>query len=339
MVKGRKFILKHHFNGLPKQEDFDLVEEELPQLKDGDIQIKTIFLSVDPYMRPYTMRMKPPLTMIGGNVAIVEESKDPNFPKGCHVITTAGWVERAVLNPTTMGKSSPSGKLGGVNKAPELGSLSKSQLLGACGMPGNTAYFGLTEICRPKAGETLVVTGAAGAVGSLVGQLGKILGLTVIGFAGTDEKCSWLKEIGFDHVFNYKKIGTAEALKQAAPSGVDCFFDNVGGESSAAIITAMNERGRVAVCGAISHYNEVGGYSKVTDILPLLIGKQICVEGFLVGRWAGERWVEGVKAMAGYVASGKIKTRETTVYGFERMPQALIGLFTGDNTGKMIVQA
>merc|ERR1712021_314620 len=248
-------------------------------------------------MRPYSMRMTPPFTMIGSNVSVVEESKDPNFPQGCHVITTAGWVDRAILNPSSMGKSSPSGKLGGVNKAPELGSMSKSQLLGACGMPGNTAYFGLNE------------------------------------------KCKWLKEIGFDHAYNYKKTKIPDALKEAAPSGVDCYFDNVGGDMSAAVIAAMNERGRVAVCGAISHYNEVGGYSKVTDVLPLLIGKQICVEGFLVGRWAGEKWIEGVKAMAGYVASGKIKTRETIVYGFERMPQAFIGLFTGDNTGKMVIKA
>jgi len=291
-------------------------------------QIKTIFLSVDPYMR---LRAQPTLTMIGSNVAVVEESKDPNFPKGCHVMTSAGWIERAVVNP--------SGKLGGLRKAPELGSMSKSQLLGACGMPGNTAYFGLHEICRPKAGETLVVSGAAGAVGSLVGQLGKIHGCKVIGFAGTDEKCSWLKEIGFDHVYNYKKTKIPDALKEAAPSGVDCYFDNVGGDMSVAVYAAMNERGRVAMCGAISQYDEFGRYSKVTDILPLLIGKQICVEGFLVGRWAGEKWIEGVKAMAGYVASGKIKTRETIVYGFERMPQAFIGLFTGDNTGKMVVYA
>merc|ERR1719516_336878 len=168
-------------------------------------------------MRPYTARMTPPFTMIGGAVGVVEESKNPEFPVGCTIIHTAGWVKRGVVNPDKMGKASPSGTLGGVKKAVDMGNLSKSQLLGACGMPGNTAYFGLTEICRPKAGETLVVTGAAGAVGSLVGQLGKILGLKVIGFAGTDEKCSWLKEIGFDHVFNYKKIGTAEALKQAAP--------------------------------------------------------------------------------------------------------------------------
>jgi len=339
MVLGRRFVLKNHFSGSPKPEDFDLVEEELPSLGDREIQFKTLFLSVDPYMRPYTARMTPPFTMIGGNVAIVEESTHPDFPKGCTIVTSTGWVERGVASPEKMAKASPSGKLGGIHRAPELGSLSKSLLLGACGMPGNTAFFGLTEICRPVKGETVVVSGAAGAVGSLVGQIAKIKGCTVIGFAGTDDKCEYLKELGFDHAFNYKKSGVAESLAKAAPNGVDVYFDNVGGEMSAAVIATMNVMGRVGVCGAISHYNEKGGYSKVTDILPLTIGKQLCVEGFLAGRWAGERWGEGIKAMAGWVLKGDIKPRETVLEGFEKMPQAFMGLFTGANTGKMIVKA
>merc|ERR1712181_157487 len=155
--------------------------------------------------------------------------------------------------------------------------------------------------------------GAAGAVGSLVGQIAKIKGC--------------------------KEVGVAESLAKAAPKGVDCYFDNVGGEMSVAVLNAMNTRGRAAICGAISHYNEVGGYSKTTDILPLCIFKELMVEGFLVGRWAGPQWVEGIKAMAGWVASGKIKVRETVVDGFDKMPQALMGLFTGDNTGKMVVKA
>merc|ERR1712203_549510 len=203
---------------------------------------------------------------------------------------------------------------------------------------GTTIVLGLLEICKPQAGETVVVSGAAGAVGSLVGQIAKIKGCNVVGFAGTDEKCEWLKSIGFDHAFNYKKVGVAESLAKAAPKGVDCYFDNVGGEMSVAVLNAMNTRGRAAICGAISHYNEVGGYSKTTDILPLCIFKELMVEGFLVGRWK-PRWVEGIEAMAGWVASGKIKVRETVVDGFDKMPQALMGLFTGDNTGKMVVKA
>ena len=168
--------------------------------------------------------------------------------------------------------------------APDLpGGLSKSLLIGSCGMPGNTAYFGLLEICKPKAGETVVVSGAAGAVGSLVGQIAKIKGCNVVGFAGSDDKCSWLKSIGFDHAFNYKKTDVTESLAKAAPKGVDCYFDNVrdgkygkysdldyqplltmspkvGGEMSVAVLNAMNTRGRAAICGAISHYNEVFQY-------------------------------------------------------------------------------
>ena len=176
MVLGRKFVLKHHFVGSPKREDFDLVEEELPQLQDNEIQFRALFLSVDPYMRPYTMRMTPPFTMIGGSVGVVEQSKNPNFPVGCTIVHTAGWVERGVVNPDAMGKASPSGKLGGVKKAADMGSLSKSLLLGVCGMPGNTAYFGLVEVCEAKRGETVVVSGAAGAVGNLVGQIAKNMG-------------------------------------------------------------------------------------------------------------------------------------------------------------------
>lgn len=339
MVLGRRWILKQHFHGNPKPDDFSLVEEELPALQDRQIQFRSLFLSVDPYMRPYTARMTPPFTMIGSSVAVVEESSHPAHPKGSTVVIMAGWVERGVVSPDSMGKDSPGGVLGGVTQAPDLGPISKSLLLGTCGMPGNTAYFGLLELCQPQPGETVVVSGAAGAVGSLVGQIAKIKGCKVIGFAGSDEKCDWLKSVGFDHAFNYKKCGVTESLAQAAPTGVDCYFDNVGGEMSIAVLNAMNSRGRAAICGAISHYNEVGGYTKTQDILPLCIFKELRVEGFLVGRWAGPRWVEGIKSMAAWVSSGDIKVRETVVEGFDKMPQALMGLFTGENTGKMVVRA
>ena len=210
----------------------------------------------------------------------------------------------------------------------------------------------------------MVVSGAAGAVGSLVGQIAKIKGARVIGYAGDDDKVAWLKSIGYDEAFNYKKVGVAESLATAAPRGVDCYFDNVGGEMSAAVLLNMNTRGRVAVCGAISHYNEKvmltlkfflqtkkyflqlknilitfqGGYSKVTDILPLAIAKELKIEGFLVGRWKA-RWVEGIRAMAAWVISGQVQVKETVVEGFEKMPDAFMGLFTGVNTGKMVVKA
>jgi len=331
MVLGKRWVLKHHFNGLPKKEDFELVEEELPALQPNQFVFQSHYISVDPYQRPYSARMTTPMTMMGSSVATIEESKHPKYPVGSVIIIYAGWVEKGVSSPDM------AGPLGPPRIVPKLENISKSHLLGACGMPGNTAYFGLLEICQPKAGETVVVSGAAGAVGSLVGQIAKIKGCKVIGYAGTDQKCDWLISLGFDFAFNYKTCEVSDTLKTAAPAGVDCYFDNVGGEMSAAVMGAMNTRGRVSVCGAISHYNDVGGYSKTTDVLPLCVFKELRVEGFLVGRWLS-RWMEGITAMAGWLSSGEIKAEETVVDGFENTPDAFIGLFTGKNTGKMLVK-
>jgi len=331
MVLGRRWVLKQHFNGLPKKEDFELVEEELPALQPNQFVFRSKFISVDPYQRPYTARMTPPLTMIGSSVATIEESRHPDYPVGADIIIYAGWVERGIASGDAQGA------LGPPQLAPKLDKISSSHLLGACGMPGNTAYFGFLEICQPKPGNTVVVSGAAGAVGSLVGQIAKIKGCKVIGYAGTDKKCEWLKSIGFDFAFNYKTCKVGETLKTAAPEGVDCYFDNVGGEMSASVMAAMNTRGRVSVCGAISHYNDVGGYAKTTDILPLCVFKELRVEGFIVVRWIS-RWMEGITAMAAWMNSGDIKVEETVVDGFENTPDAFMGLFSGKNTGKMVVK-
>merc|ERR1719244_2016430 len=285
-------------------------------------------------MRLYTARMTPPFTMIGGNVAIVEESTHPDFPKGCTIITSTGWVERGVVSPEKMNTGS---SITGVHRAANLGTLNKSLLLGVCGMPGNTAFFGLTEICRPVKGETVVVSGAAGAVGSMVGQIAKIKGCTTIGFAGSDDKVAYLKELGYDHAFNYKTTAVEAALKEAAPNGVHCYFDNVGGEMSLAVMSNMVNRGRVAVCGAISQYNKMGSLSNSNDVFPTIVGKELKVEGFLVSRWA-DKSHEAVKALADWVLAKKIKTRETVMEGFENIPKAFMGLFDGTNTGKMVVK-
>merc|ERR1719244_2295204 len=285
-------------------------------------------------MRLYTARMSPPFTMIGGNVAIVEESTHPDFPKGCTIITSTGWVERGVVSPEKMNTGS---SITGVHRAANLDTLSKSLLLGVCGMPGNTAFFGLTEICRPVKGETVVVSGAAGAVGSMVGQIAKIKGCTTIGFAGSDDKVAYLKELGYDHAFNYKTTAVEAALKEAAPNGVHCYFDNVGGEMSLAVMSNMVNRGRVAVCGAISQYNKMGSLSNSNDVFPTIVGKELKVEGFLVSRWA-DKSHEAVKALADWVLAKKIKTRETVMEGFENIPKAFMGLFDGTNTGKMVVK-
>merc|ERR1719270_2147519 len=290
-------------------------------------------------MRPYTMRMSPPFTMIGSSVAEVEESRNPKLPKGSTIIILAGWVERGVVNPDKMGKDSPGNTPGGIMPAPELGpGVSLSLLLGACGMPGNTAYFGLLELCQPKAGETVVVNGAAGAVGSLVGQIAKIKGCKVIGFAGSDQKCEWLtKELGFDKAYNYKTTDVDEVLKEGAPNGVDCFFDNVGGIDATKIMNNhMNTFGRIAGCGEISGYNATEPLM-LPSIQGAMVFKQLKYEGLVAFRWLN-RWMEGIQQMAQWIKEGKVKSKETVVNGFENMPEAFKGLFTGANVGKMVVK-
>lgn len=201
-------------------------------------------------MRAYMVRHKPGVTMIGGQVARIVESKHEKYPVGAFMVGSFGWRSHTIINPDVKNPEANSYLL------PSLGKLPVSLGVGCLGMPGNTAYFGLLELCQPKAGETVVVTGAAGAVGSLVGQIAKLKGCRVIGFAGTDEKCQWLeKELGFDKAINYKERNMRAALFEAAPKGVDCYFDNVGGELSSTIINQMNLFGRIAVCGSISSYN------------------------------------------------------------------------------------
>lgn len=208
---------------------------------------------------------------------------------------------------------------------------------GILGLTGNSAYFGFLEICQPKAGETVVVTAAAGAVGSIVGQIAKVRGCRVVGFAGSDGKCKWLEdELGFDKAINYKVGDMAKALKEAAPNGIDCYFDNVGGELSSIIIHQMNMFGRISVCGTISTYNDQ--QIQVPDPQSLIVFKQLKMEGFIATRWAN-RWQEGIQEIAKLINEGKVKYHETITLGFEKMPQAFIDMMKGKNTGKAIVRA
>jgi NADPH-dependent curcumin reductase CurA len=205
-------------------------------------------------------------------------------------------------------------------------------------MPGMTAYFGLLDICKPQPGETVVVSGAAGAVGSLVGQIAKIVGCRAVGIAGTDEKVAWIvKELGFDAAFNYKTTENyVTALKEACPQGIDCYFDNVGGAVTDAVFPVLNPRSRIAVCGQISQYNAVKPEPGLR-ILIYLLSKQARAEGFLVYQFA-DRYPEGIARMAQWIKEGKLKYREQIVEGFENTPSAFIGLLRGDNTGKMLVK-
>jgi NADPH-dependent curcumin reductase CurA len=264
--------------------------------------------------------------MVGGVVAQVLESKHPKFKAGDIVQSEFGWQEYAVSD----------GK--GVRKVdPSIAPISTA--IGILGMPGMTAYFGLLEIGQPKSGETVLISGAAGAVGMAVGQIAKIKGCRVVGIAGSDDKVQYLvDELGFDAAFNYKSTDNyLEKYRELCPNGVDVYFDNVGGPITDAVFPVLNVKGRVPVCGQISQYNnqkqELGPRFMWT-----LIAKQAKVEGFLVFQFF-EKFAAAAAEMAGWIKEGKLKYREDIVEGFENMPQAFIGMLQGDNTGKRLVKA
>lgn len=319
--------------GMPKESDFALVEAPAAPIEDGQILVKTVYWTVDPYMRGRITGVKsyadPVLVgdlMVGGTVGEVVESKNPSFPLGSFVGGYWGWQEYFVGSGKGMQKLNP-----------DFAPVSTS--LGILGMPGMTAYFGFLDLCKPRAGETVVVSGAAGAVGSYVGQIAKIQGCRVIGIAGSDDKIDYLKnELGFDEAFNYKTTSNYYAkLKELCPGGIDCYFDNVGGAITDAVFPLMNVYGRVSICGQISQYNlekpEMG-----PRLFSLILVKQLRVEGFIVMRFA-ERFTEGVLQMGAWLKEGRLKYREEVMEGFENMPKAFIALLQGANTGKMLVKA
>ncbi|XP_055526137.1 prostaglandin reductase 1-like isoform X2 [Wyeomyia smithii] len=328
MYTAKKWIYARAFDGKPKPEDFRLEEETVPPLKEEEFLARAEFLSVDPYMRIYILAYPVGSVMIGGQIAQVVESKNVAFPVGAHVFGQFGWRTLSICNPAGIDIRKP-------YVLPEFGSLPRSLGIGTLGTVGNSAYFGLLEVCRPQEGETLAVSGAAGAVGSLVGQIGKIKGCTVIGLAGTDEKCAWLREIGFDCAINYRTADVEEELKLAAPNGVDCYFDNVGGKLTAIVRRQMRTFGRIAVCGTISMYND--GPTLVEDPQRDFVGKQLVQEGFSVHRWT-DRWFEGIEQNKRWIQEGRLKYRETITEGFENMPKAFIEMMCGGNIGKAIVK-
>ncbi|KAG5888044.1 hypothetical protein JTB14_032853 [Gonioctena quinquepunctata] len=331
MVTAKIFIFEKQFEGSPKPGDLKIVEEELRPIRDGEFLAEAIYLSVDPYMRARAHLVELGEPFIGFQVAEITKSRNPNFPVGKHVLGYFGWRTHTISNGTHPEK----------DKIPtlipeEFGDLPLSLALGVLGRPGNSAYFGLLEICDPKMGETVVISGAAGAVGSIVGQIAKIKGCKVIGIAGSDEKCKWMvEELGFDHAINYKKDNIDSALKEKAPGGVHCYFDNVGGEISSKVIHNLNKYGRVSICGAISGYN--GEISKVTSIYRPIISNELMLEGFLISRWV-DKWSEGTKQNIKWIKEGKLKYRETITRGFENMFTAFTDMLSGKTIGKAIVK-
>ncbi|KAF2900196.1 hypothetical protein ILUMI_05991 [Ignelater luminosus] len=334
MVKAKKYVLLQHFSGFPKESDLKLVKEELPELKDGEFLVEAVYLSVDPYMRAYEPRLELGTVFIGAQVAKIIESKSREYPVGKYVVGDFGWRSHTIADE----KAAKSEALL-VQILPDLGQLPLSLGLGILGMPGNTAYFGFLEICEPKAGETVVVSGAAGAVGSHVGQIAKIKGCKVIGIAGDDEKGKWLlDELGFDYFINYKKPYLAKTLAQCAPNGIDCYFDNVGGEISSTVLSQMNLFGRVSVCGSISSYNaDYGHLPKATITQGFIVMKQLKIEGIIVTRW-DNRQNEAFQQNLQWTNEGKLKYRETITEGFENMFKAFVSMLEGGNIGKAVVK-
>ncbi len=329
---NKAIILKSRPKGTPQLSDFKTIETNMPEVMQGEVLLKTLFVSVDPYLRgrmsdaeSYVPPFELDKPISSGIVAEVVESKNENFKKGDFVSNRLEWKEYQLSTGEELQKLDPA-----------IQPL--SAYLGVIGMTGMTAYTGLTQIGKPKAGETIVVSGAAGAVGSVVGQIGKILGCHVIGIAGTDEKVEMLKsKFGFDEAINYNTTKDMnKAIAEAAPKGVDIYYDNVGGAISDAVHRNLNQFARVIVCGAISLYNatELPMGPRVEG---LLIKKSALMQGFIVSDFS-DKFAEGAQQLGQWLKEGKLKNEETVVEGFESIPQAFIDLFSGKNTGKMIVK-
>ncbi|WP_327053098.1 NADP-dependent oxidoreductase [Halomicrococcus gelatinilyticus] len=329
---NRTYLLSKRPEGKPDRDTFELTEEEVPQPGPGEALVRTLYLSVDPYMRDrmnagesYAEPWAVGDPLRGGVVGEVVESNGAGFEPGDVVTGNLQWADYATAAGTDLHQVDP-----------DLAPVSTA--LGVLGMPGRTAYFGTREVADVSAGDTFVVTGAAGAVGSVAGQIAKLSGARVVGFAGSDEKVAFLEDdLGFDAGINYKATDDyAAALDEAAPNGVDAYYDNVGGEITDAVFTRLNVDARVAVCGQISLYNaeEIPTGPRK---LPALIESRATVEGFLVQDFM-PRFEEATRKLAEWVASGDVTYRETVTEGLENAPDAFLGLFEGENVGKQLVK-
>ncbi|MEO6831265.1 MAG: NADP-dependent oxidoreductase [Chitinophagaceae bacterium] len=332
-MKTQQIVLASRPVGTPTLDNFRFESIELPDLQDGQVLLEGKYYSVDPYMRGRMNDVKsyvPPFQIdqpiSGGVIAKVIASKSTDLKPDDFVVGMLPWRVETVASANGLSKIDAS-------VAP------LSYHLDVLGMTGLTAYFGLTEIGKPKAGETVVVSGAAGAVGLVVGQIAKIQGCRVVGIAGSDEKIELLKDkFGFDDAINYKTAGDLKtAISKSCPNGVDVYYDNVGGEISDAVTSNINFHARIVLCGQISLYNStetpVG-----PRLQPLLLTRSALMQGFIIGNFQSQ-FPEGISQLAKWLQEGKLKFEQTVVHGFDQLPTALLGLFKGANIGKMIVEA
>ena len=330
----RSWRLRRRPDGIINENDLELVTEEIPEISEGQILAKTIYFSLDPtnriWMSDIDQYMEPveigDIMRAGGSLAVVEESKVPHIKAGDIVQggMHGGWQEYFMI-PEEEAVAIPMEE-----------SIPLTALISVLGFTGPTAYFGFLDIGKPKEDETVVVSAAAGAVGSIVCQLAKIKGCRVVAIAGNDDKCAWLKnDLKVDEVINYKKEPILESLKEKCPEGIDIYFENVGGETLDAALTLMNNYGRIPVCGLISMYNDwdAPGPKMFRNILM----KRLTVEGFLVSDYL-DRYSESLEALSKWMAEGKIQYKVDIVEGIENAPSAVNKLFTGENTGKLVIK-
>jgi NADPH-dependent curcumin reductase CurA len=332
MPVNKRWMLASHPTGWVREDNFELVEAPAPQPGDGEVLVKNLWLSLDPYMRGRISQQKSYVrgveigeVMTGETAGEVVESKHPNFRSGDRVVTgqAGGW------QLYFCGKGERLTKVDDTR-------VPLSYFLGCLGMPGRTAYFGLKEIGVPKAGETVVVSAASGAVGSVVGQLAKHAGCRVVGIAGGVRKCDHVKaELGFDACVDYRAGNLYRDLKEACPKGVDVYFENVGGEILDTLLRLMNLRGRIIVCGLISEYNATEPYG--VKMFRSILVNRLKVQGMIVFDWL-ERYPEANQALLDLVVAGKLKTRESVLEGIESAPRGLVGLLKGENFGKQLVK-
>jgi NADPH-dependent curcumin reductase CurA len=329
-AKNRQILLAEVPKGKLAPEHFRLTEAPVPTPKDGEVLLRVRLISLDAANRAwmqgatYREAVTAGSVMAGGAIAEVVESKAPGFAPGDLVFTDTGWQDYAVL---------PAKRL---VKVPKIEPM--THLISVYGVAGLTAYFGLLRIGEPKAGDTVVVSAAAGSVGSLVGQIAKIKGCRVVGIAGGQAKCDWLVgDLGFDAAVDYKSGSLAKALKEAAPKGIDVYFDNVGGDILEACLFQMNNGGRVACCGAISAYDGAAPPAGPRGVPGLIVVKRLTLKGFIVTDFFAER-EKAIADLAAWVAAGKLEVEEDVIDGLENTPRALIGLLAGDNRGKRMVK-
>ncbi len=327
---NKRIVLASYPEGWVTEANFRLETAPVPKAGDGEVLVKNQWLSLDPYMRGRMSQQKSYVkgveigeVMTGETAGEVVESKHPGFKPGDKVTAPSGW------------QLYWSGK-GDLLTKVDASKVPLSYFLGCLGMPGRTAYFGMKEICAPKAGETVVVSAASGAVGSIVGQLAKAWGCRAVGIAGGKAKCDYVtKELGFDACVDYKAGNLYDQLKAACPKGVDANFENVGGEILDTVLRLMNLRGRIAICGLISDYNAKEPYG--VKMFRSILVNRIRMQGMIVFDWQ-QRYPEANQALLDLVLAGKLKYRESVVQGLENAPKGLIGLLKGENFGKQIVK-